>query len=198
MFKSFPITVLMNHIYPMMKNVRYGQRLDYAAQIAIGTTALGGLALQAKEVTKGRTPRDVEDWKFWQAAMLQGGGLGLFGDFLFAEYSRFGRDPFVEFTGPVVGLASDVARTFKGNLERSADGKDSRFLKDMFNLAKRNTPALNLWYSRLIMDRLLLDNIERAVDPKFDKNLRRMERRWQRETGQKYWWRKGDMTPRGI
>jgi len=179
MFKSFPITVLNNHIIPSMQQVRAG-RYDYAAQIAVGTTLLGAMALQTKEITKGRTPKDMDDWKFWQAAMLQGGGLGLFGDFLFAEYSRFGRDPFMELLGPIAGLGSDIARTFKGNLERGLDDKEGRFMKDLFNVAKRNIPGGSLWYSRLALERLLLDNIERMADPKFDKNIRRMEKKYKK------------------
>ena len=194
MFKTFPITVMFNHIIPSITAAKQG-KFQHAATVAVGTTLLGAVAIQLKEIVKGRKPRDTSDWKFWQAAMMQGGGLGLFGDFLFNEYSRFGRDPIFEALGPIAGLGSDVARTFKGNLERGIEGKDTKFTKDLFRLAKRNIPAVSLWYSRLFMERLLLDQMERMVDPKFEKNVRRMERRTFKRSGQKYWWRKGKVLP---
>lgn len=196
MFKSFPVTVMFNHVLPMFKTAKKGS-YEHLATVALGTTLIGGLAVQLKEISKGKDPRNMEDPKFWVAANMQGGGLGLFGDFLFSDYSRFGRDPLVDFfTGATGGLASDVLRTFKGNFDRALEGEDQdKFLRDVFNLAKRNTPAVNLWYSRLALERLFLDQIEDAIDPKFNKRRRAMERRHYQEFGTKYWWRKGETAP---
>lgn len=198
MFKSFPITVMFNHVLPMLRSAAKG-KYEHAATVALGTTLIGGAALQFKEISKGKDARDMSDSKFWIASAMQGGGLGLFGDFLFSDYGRFGRDPLIDFfTGPIGGLSSDILRTFKGNFDRAleGDGDTDKFLRDVFNLVKRNTPAVNLWYSRLMLERLFLDSIEEAIDPKFAKRRQAMERRQYKDYGTRYWWRKGEKSPR--
>ena len=55
---------------------------------------LGYLSMTLKELAKGRTPREPDDaasyGKLVAAAMVQGGGLGIYGDFLFGEANRVG------------------------------------------------------------------------------------------------------------
>ncbi|MDF3034353.1 MAG: hypothetical protein K0R76_1307 [Alphaproteobacteria bacterium] len=51
---------------------------------------------------------DPEDGKVWQAAILKGSGLGLFGDYLFEESCRYGHTFLTEAAGPTAGVASDV------------------------------------------------------------------------------------------
>lgn len=194
MFKSFPLTVFFNHVIPSVQRASKGQ-WEHLASVMVGTTILGAMALQAKEITKGRTPKDWDDPKFILAAMLQGGGLGLFGDFFLADYSRFGRSPITEAVGPIAGLADDILRATKGNFDRIAQGKDVNFMRDMFRTMKRNIPGVSLWYSRLILERMLLDHMERMADPKFDQRTRKFERRIRKDFGQQYWWRKGNVAP---
>jgi hypothetical protein len=196
MFKSFPVTVMFNHVLPAFKSAAQG-KFEHAATVAVGTTLIGGLAVQLRDIVKGRDPREL-DSKFWAAAALQGGGMGLFGDFVFSDYSRFGRDPLVDFlVGPIGGLTSDVLRTFKGNFDRALDdGNDlDKFKRDVFSLAKRNTPAVNLWYSRLLVERLFLDQIEKQIDPQFNRRNRQIENRMYKDFGNKYWWRRGETEP---
>ena len=137
----------------------------------------------------------MNDHKFWLKSMLTGGGAGLFGDFLFADYSRFGRSPFTELNGPVVGLIDDVARATKGNFDRFVEGKDTNVSRDLLRIGIRNLPLVHVWYARLLMDRLLLDNVERMVDPDYDKRIRKYERKLRKETGQEFWWGPGQMRP---
>src|SRR6202000_989732 len=81
------------------------------AHLIAGTTLMGMLAMQAKQVIKGRTPRDPfsGNWPpVWLAALQQGGGLGIYGDFLFGESNRFGGSPEETLLGPSFGTASDA------------------------------------------------------------------------------------------
>ena len=214
MYKSFPITMMMTHLLPAMKKSAGGvsdifkgdvmkgiKSQNDLAFIVIGNTLLGAVAMTAKDLSKGRNPRDWKDPKFWTASFMQGGGAGLFGDFLFADASRFNRGIIVESMGPAVGLMSDVWRATKGNMDRDInnflDGKskDVNYAKSMFKLAKRNIPLQSLWYGRLMFERWVLDNIERLVDPKFDSNAIRQENKFYRKTGQKSYWKKGKALP---
>lgn len=197
-FKSFPMTVMFNHIIPSVRAVKQG-KYQHAGYTFLGTTLMGAIALQTSEVVKGRDLKDPEDWRFWGASVLKGGGLGIFGDFLFADRSRSKSTLAAAIGGPVVGLADNVLSTFQGNLDRLV-GDDTgkswdKFKRDTFNLAKRNTPAVSLWYSRLAVERLLLDHLEEAVDPNYRKRVRRLENRMIKESGQRYYWKKGETSP---
>ncbi|WP_225926612.1 hypothetical protein [Pseudomonas sessilinigenes] len=81
-----------------------GERLAMH-QLMLWTTAFGYLSMASKDVAKGREPRPVDDPKTWLAAMVQGGGLGIFGDYLFGEASRFGNSALELVTGPALGIA---------------------------------------------------------------------------------------------
>lgn len=209
MFKTFPITVLFTHTFKAMKRAGYFFKtgdvryLDHAFFSLVGTTLMGAVAMQTKEILKGRTPRPMggpdDDAlgvaKFWTAAAMQGGGLGLFGDFFLQDYSRFGRGPVADMVGPFAGTFDDFVRATKGQLDRSAQGKDTNLIRDSFRIAKRNIPLGSLWYGRLLAERTLLDNMERLTDPKFDARMRKTERHLRDDRGQKYWWRPGTLEP---
>ena len=192
-FKSFPMTVMFNHMIPSIKSAKQG-KFGHAAYTFAGASILGGAALMLKDIVKGRDPRDPNDPRFWGAAVLQGGGLGIFGDFL------FGRSELADaIGGPVVGLAEDVRSTLVGNLEKLADDPTpktiDRIKRDAFNLARRNIPASTLWYSRLVVERYILDQLEEMVDPDYQQRVRRLENRMINQTGQEYFWRKGETSP---
>ena len=85
---------------------------------------------------------DPEDGKVWKAAMLKGGGLGIFGDFLFQEYSHYGRSFITEAAGPMMGVASDVFALYADAKNGDWDKTRTQSLK----LLKRNTLGQNLFY----------------------------------------------------
>lgn len=195
MFKSFPITVIMTHLIPAFERAKVHRKLDHLAIVTVGTTLLGALAMQLKDLSKGKTGRDMDNYKFWQAAFLQGGGMGLFGDFFLGDYSRFGRNPLTELGGPLAGLVEDSYSALKGNLDKGLSGEEPSMGRDLFRVAKRNIPLGSLWYGRVALERVLLDNLERLVDPKFDRRMRKLQRKIQKESGQEFWWAPGEMTP---
>lgn len=145
------------------------------AQIIVATTVLGYGAMAVKDLLKGRTPRDPTDWKTILAAMTQGGGAGIYGDFLFGEFNRFGRTPLESAAGPSLGAASDTLRLWSQLVRGEADGGDA------LRLALGNTPFVNLFYVRPTLDYLILWDIQEAIAPG---TLRRMQRRIERDQGQ--------------
>jgi hypothetical protein len=115
--------------------------------------------------------------------MLQGGGAGIYGDFLFGEFNRFGRSPVETAAGPAAGTAADVLALWAKLVRGQADGGDA------LRLALGNTPFMNLFYTRVALDYLFLYELQEAVSPG---TLRRLERRTERETGQTYFARPSD------
>jgi len=194
--KSYPVTIILNHTLPALRSASQG-RLGHLAAVGVGATVMGTLAIQVRQIAQGKETRDMEDPKFWLAAAIQGGGLGLFGDFLFQDYNRFQQSIGGTIAGPVVGTAQALLKA--GDLYGLADGtwSPNEFASDVFKVAARETPGVNLWYSRLVVERLLLDQVEKTLDPKYDSRIRRLEKQMQKQYGQRYWWRPGDATPKG-
>ena len=209
-FKSFSITVLLNHIMPVFRGNRSltmrgslsgKQRARQLAWVSAGASMMGAVALQMEQIVKGKDFHDMsaENWRFWGASYAKSGGLGLFGDYLFKDYSRFGRDPLTESLGPTIGFMSDFMRTFKGSLDKSLEDDSGKawdaFKRNTFQLVRRNIPAQNLWYSRLALERLVFDQMESMIDPKFEQRVQRMENKMMKESGQEYFWGRGETSP---
>lgn len=195
--KSFPITVMINQLLPSLRSASQG-RMGHLAALGVGSAVFGAFAMQVREITKGREPRKMDDADFWMAATLQGGGLGLFGDFMFSDYNRFQQSIGGTMAGPIVGTTQSLLRA--GDLYGLAEGDWSaqEFAADVFKVGSREIPGVNLWYSRLLVERMMLDQIEKGLDPKYDNRMRRLERRMQTEQGQGFWWRPGEALPESV
>ncbi|MBT9575523.1 MAG: hypothetical protein IV106_31230 [Pseudomonas umsongensis] len=153
-----------------------GEKLGIA-QLLLWTTAFGYLSMASKDIAKGREPRPVDDPKTWVAAMVQGGGFGIFGDFMFGEVSRFGNKPLETLAGPTLGTAASAVDLW--SKVRSGDDAAASAMR----LAQNNTPFLNLFYTRIAMDHLFLYSVQEAMNPG---SLRRTEQRIQKENGQQF------------
>lgn len=153
-----------------------GERLGLA-QLLLWTTAFGYLSMASKDVAKGREPRPADDPKTWVAAMVQGGGLGIFGDYLFGEANRFGNRAAETAIGPALGTVFEAANLWS----RVRSGDDAA--ASAMRLAQNNTPFLNLFYARIVLDHLFLFSVQEAMSPG---SLRRTEQRIQKENDQQF------------
>lgn len=136
-------------------------------------TAFGYLSMQAKLMVKGQTPRPL-DHKSVMAAMVQGGGAGLMGDFLFGEYNRFGGGMASSLAGPFVGDVDQLRNLYLQ--ARDGDAKAGDFLRFGIN----HTPFLNLLGVRQGMDYLILNRMQEWLSPG---SLERYEQRVQKDQG---------------
>lgn len=154
-----------------------GDLLGLAHTVA-ATTVLGMIALQTKEILKGRSPRDPfgEKWApAWAAAFTQGGGLGIYGDFLFGEANRFGGGLLETLAGPTLGSISDA----KDIWDRIRKGDDPS--AQAIRFATGNTPFVNLPYTKIVLDYLVLYELQEMASPGY---LKRMEDRLRKENDQ--------------
>lgn len=195
MYKAFGVTLVNTHLARGMSLPGAGKKGAYFSNLIISTTLMGALAMQLKEMSKGRDPRPMTDSQFWLAAMLQGGGLGIYGDFLFSDVNRYDRGLSETIAGPVVGFANDVRNLTVGNLVEVATGEDTNAASELINFTKRYVPGSSLWYLRLGLERMVFDQLTLMADPQARSKMRRTETRFKREFGQNYWWAPGDVTP---
>jgi len=190
-FKSFPITMVQTHLYRMMNQEGLTDMVSYAGVLGLSGLVFGGMALQAKDIARGREPRGV-DAKFLAAAMAQGGGLGIFGDFFFADHNRFGGGFASTIMGPTGELLDKSISLSLGNLQQVAKGDDANVAGEAIKYTERYTPSI--WQLNLIKSSIF-NQIAIAADPKMKKRLNRIVRRRHKEYNQDYWWKPGDVTP---
>jgi hypothetical protein len=197
LFKTFPITAITNHMYRGALATGLKSKAHYLAMITISTTTLGALALQLKDISKGRDPRPMDDPKFWAAAFVQGGGAGIYGDFLFSDVNRFGQGPYKTFTsGPMGELIDQSIGLTYGNVQQMIKGEDANVAGDVVGFARRYSPGISLWYTRLAYERLVLDQLEELADGSAARaRWSRRESKMLREYGSRYWWESGEAAP---
>jgi len=197
-FKAWPITVMVEQFGRIMREIRGGRKMNaasYAANMVLGSTILGAIAVILKDVNKGRDPRDVTTSRFWIAALAQGGGAGIFGDFAFNDQSRFGGGLSQTLAGPTATLLDDIILDFGvGNLQQIARGDDPAAGRELTNLLRRYLPAGSAWYLQTPLRRGVIDELQRAIDPKASDSFHaRVRNAAKYDSG--YWWTPGDRLP---
>lgn len=191
-FKSFPIAYMQRQIGgrrwirgELQEGMRRGFKdavtTDIPGMIGAGLSAwaFGYMAMTAKDIAKGKEPRDPLKKETIFAALMQSGGAGIFGDFLFGEVNRYGNSFLETMAGP---LAGEVGRAVSV-LKQLAHGELQGAGEDTLRVALDNMPFVNLWYTREAMNWLLFYHIREALSPG---TLARTERRMQENFGQQY------------
>jgi len=188
-FKSFPFAIAQKIWGREMR----GRESKWSgakgmAEYLVAATFFGYIAMSAKDLAKNRTPRPAGDPKAWAAAFIQGGGAGLYGDFIFGDTkTRFGGGFVSALAGPSAGTVDRIA-TIVG---RAKTG-DTDAGKDLFRLLYQSAPAaagmvfpaataLNAAYSKAVLDNLIYYNVMEGLSPGYK---RRMERRLKKQNDQ--------------
>jgi len=202
MFKNFPVTIMFTHGRRALHQKNLSSKISYAAAFGIGMTMMGALGLQMRQISQGKDPMNMnpaskEGMAFWGQSALVGGGMGIWGDFLFSNTNRFGQGIETTLAGPVAGFASDTVDLTVGNLMEVAQGKDTKLGREVVRYMNSYTPAKSLWYARLVLQREIFDQALLAVDPKAASKFRAMERKQRREKNQKSYWPSGKSLIRG-
>ncbi|HGW1252714.1 TPA: hypothetical protein ACNMPG_000525 [Klebsiella pneumoniae] len=195
LFKSFPISVVLRHWTRAMGMPSAGGRAAYIAAFLASTTMLGALSQQLNDLASGRNPREMtgkDAGKFWLGALLKGGGLGLYGDFLLSDHTRYGGGALASMLGPVAGLVDDVVKLAQGIPLNAVEGKPEQTGGDLVKLGKGLIPGANLWYAKAALDHMIFNQLQEYFSPGY---LRKMEQRSKKEFNQTYWWRPQDVTP---
>jgi len=190
MYKNFAITLGMTHLARGFQQVGFMGKAKYLVPMIIGGTIMGAFAYEIKQVAAGKKPTKISDMgvRYWINAAIYGGGLGIFGDFLFADQNRYGGSMAKTMAGPVISFLDDLVRLTIGNTLELASGEKTNAGKELAAFIQRYTPGSNLWYTRLVVERLIFDTLEKLLNPNYARDTRRNVNRLKRQTGQEYWW----------
>ena len=193
-FKGFTASLMLTQGMRMSGMGALRLAAPYFARLFVTMTMFGAITIQLRQLTYGQDPRPMDTWEFWVDAMLQSGGLGIFGDVI-GSFEREGKSGLAGVvSGPLVGGMADLGVATIGNAFRQADGKETHYLRDLNEFARRNTPGSNTWYLSLGFQRLIFDQIRSEIDPDFSAAVRRQERR-ANEQGSEFYWRPGQTAP---
>lgn len=180
-FKSFPAAVIQK----TWGREFYGREtisesmLNFTRMI-LATTLFGYGAMSAKDMLRGRTPRDPSDPKTWFAAAAQGGALGIYGDFLFGARNRMGGGIVSSLAGPAAGTLDQLNDLYT----RIRDGEDVAASAVRFGI--NHIPGNNLWWLRSAFDYYIGYSLFEWLNPGY---YNRMRRRIEKENGQTIWLR---------
>lgn len=150
-----------------------------------GLTILGYGSMAAKDIAKGKEPADMEDPRTYARALLQGGGLGILGDFFVGEAlnNRFGHSPAAAALGPAGGSFEDAMALYQGVIDLVTTGSTDKIAKESWDLILHHTPYQNHFFLRPIADYAILHTVQEGLNPGY---LRRMEGYTLKQTGQEY------------
>jgi hypothetical protein len=180
-FKAFPIAILDKAVGRELSFIKEGQNMRAfmgISRLIIMSGIFGYIAMTAKDLVKGKSPKDPLKKKTFFASMLQGGGLGIYGDFLFQQ-SNHGLDILSTIAGPGISEGAKVLNAIRLGVQ----GEYSRAAKNAYKSVINNTPFLNLFYLKFVFDHAIGYQMMETLSPGY---LRRMERRMKKDTGQHF------------
>ena len=182
-FKGFPIAftrrVLARQLHAGDKSLSKGERLlqgtAHIGQLIATLSVAGYMALAMKDFARGfLSPREPTK-ETVIAALLQGGGLGIYGDFIFGSSTRYGNSALETAAGPLLGETSELL-----NIWYEARDGEPRGIRAL-NWFVGNTPLANLFYIRPALDLLVLNSLREYLSPGY---LGRTEQRRLENYGQ--------------
>ena len=154
-------------------------RVMGVAHLVVGMTIFGYLAMTAKDMLRGRKPRDPRNWKTFLASTMQGGAVGIYGDFLFRDLSHYGGGAAETAIGPVLGEAANIAKAFSQAFQGDIEGSATSLTRSIV----QNIPYINLFYTRTVLDYMILHQLYEFLSPNY---TRRMEKRLKKDYNQEY------------
>lgn len=193
LFKSFSLTMATTHVMRIATQGPLESRIWNGVAFSVLSALAGAASIQAKNIVYGKDPQKMSTASFWAQSIVQGGGLGIYGDLINSSFSRSGRSPIADLAGPVAGVAEDVARLSSGELRKLYEGHSTTFGAEAVKTLRRYTPGT--FYTKLAIDRLMFDQIQMLADPDYRQSFSRMEQRLKSDTGQQFWFRPGKTQP---
>lgn len=196
-FKAFPWAFLKRGMDAVANMDGAGSKAAMVSWLMVSTTAAGAMIMQVRDMLAGKDPRDMQgkDWyKFWSAAFLQGGALGIYGDFLYSvNQTRMGSGPVEALAGPTLGPLLEMGTVLPMNaIKARIEGKDTHLAAQMISRAKGFIPGNNLWYAKAATEHLVWQRVMDSLSPGYLSTIRQ---KTMKDYGQDWWWRPGDTTP---
>lgn len=203
-FKAFPWAMLQRGMDAVANQDTASSKALMTAYLVVSTTVAGAMLMQVREQLSGKDPRDMtgrrgekpaDALKFWAAAFLQGGALGIYGDFLYSvNQTRYGSGPLEALGGPTMGPLLEIGLVQPmAAAKAKMEGKDTHLAAQTVQDLKGWVPGGNIWYAKAALDHLIWQRVMEYLSPGYLSSIRQ---RTAKEYGQDWWWTPGEATPR--
>ena len=195
-FKAFPMAignkVLGREIAFLRKgpNQDIGRGIKGLASVVVVSGFMGYMSMTAKDLLKGKEPRDPNNFNTIMAAFLQGGGLGIYGDVLFKEQRDAG-----SVAAGLIGPAPTTVIDLGLALKYALSGEGGKAGKAAYRTVSSNIPFLNLFYIKTIFDYMIGFQIMETMNPGV---LKRVEKRMKKDYNQEYLFTKPSKKNKGF
>lgn len=196
-FKSFPWAFFQRSMDLVANANGPAGKALMVSYLLTATTAAGAMILQTREVLSGKDPAKMMDdkwYKFWIRAFLQGGAIGIYGDFINSvNQTRYGTGPLEVFAGPTIGPLLELGVVQPLNaIKAAAEGKETHLGAQTLQDLKGFLPFNNLWYSKAAIDHLVWQRVMESLSPGYLGSIRS---KTMKEYGQDWWWAPGEVSP---
>lgn len=194
LFRGFAFSMMMKHWARAADMDGFG-KVKYMAPLFLYGTLIAGVGNQIRNFLAGKDPQPMigkDSLAFWGRALLRGGGLGFFGDFLQSQTTEHGSTLAAALGGPLATTAEDILSLTHGAFFASKRGEITDEKAKLVRFAKENVPLLNMWYTFAAADHVLWNNIQEAANPGY---LERMQAKSQANYGTTYFWKPNEALP---
>lgn len=194
LFRGFAFSMMMKH-WGRAASMDGVGRAKYLGALGLYGTLIAAAGNQIRNLVSGKDPESMaltaDNWKFWGKALLRGGGLGFFGDFLYNEMTQNDTSLAAAVGGPALTEAEDLYKITAGAAQKAAQGKRVDEGANVIRFIRGNTPYTGLWYMQAAWDHLLWNHLQEAASPGY---LSRMQARAEKY-GQQYYWNPDESAP---
>ncbi|TCH65473.1 hypothetical protein [Acinetobacter sp. ANC 4862] len=183
-FKGFPLAYMFRIGHRAFAQGDIKSRVTFLASLLAYQTLAGALIVQTQNLANGKSPEPVFTIDFFGKSILKGGGLSFLGDIMSSLSDPTGRSASDFISGPLIGQGMKLGMLLTGMGNNIIEGKESTRMMEVANALKSNIPLQNLWYSKLVVDRMLYSKMQNMIDPDY---LPRTQQRLE-NLGNSYWW----------
>lgn len=184
-FKQFGLAVIFRQYSRAMAQGTPQEKFVYLAKLFAYTTVMGALVAQIQNLTQGKDLDDPTTLDFYMKSIVKGGSASFLADAISATSDPTERS-IKDFVIPsafkdVMSVGTMVSGAGTAYLSE----RDSSYGAEAVNVVKNNIPFQNVWYSRLVFDRILISELQELFDEGYRE---RKQRRQESSYNMSYWW----------
>ena len=194
LFRGFAFSMMMKH-WARAASMPGSGKVKYMAPLFVYGTLIAAAGNQIRNLLSGQDPENMsarENPGFWGKAILRGGGLGFFGDFLYNETTQNDTSLAAALGGPAATTAEDLLGITHGAFFKSKRGEKTDEKAKIIRFVKGNIPLINMWYTQAAADHLIWNHLQEAASPGY---LARMQAQQEATYGKTYYWRPDEALP---
>lgn len=184
-FKQFPLAMITRQWTRAMAQGTPQEKFVYLAKLFAYTTFMGAIVAQIQNLTQGKDLEDPTTLDFYMKAIVKGGSASFLADAISATADPTERSV-KDFVIPAAFKdVMSVGTMVSGAGTAYLSERDSSYGAEAVNVIKNNIPFQNVWYSRLVFDRLVIAELQELFDEGYRE---RKARRQESNYGISYWW----------